>query len=294
MVIQAAALKQDRDEMFADFYKLVNGCCTCGDYDPFHLLLREVEKDMEDEMALWFSSLFIAHYNPGSAYIAFHNSNYLDYREWDLPIETARRALYGGRIYDHLEDLCTKAKAAGGIRKLYERGFTDDPHENWHTVRQNVGSLYGAGRWAEYTFSEILQKVHGFNVCPTDMGNNGSSGPRNGLILLMGAGSDHAGEVLFNHAKNHVEVPWFDYAVLESLACDFNSLNKGKYYIGRDIDRQQGRLMRVEERGYDVTPVYEARAEVFQRRYLGEYGGWRGIDKDRLKHYINTGEVIDR
>ncbi len=295
MVKQATAVKSNRDDMFVDFYELANRCCACGDYDPFHLLLREVEKGMDDETALWFSCLFIAHYNPGSAWVAFHNTEYLEWREWDLPIETARRALYGGRIYEHLDDLCRKAKAAGGLRSLFSESFGEDRHSNWHILRRNIGQIYGAGRWAEYTFGEILQKVHGFEVTPTDMGNNGSSGPRNGLILLMGAGNDEAGTKLYEHAQQYVTADFFDYAVLESVSCDFNSMNKGKYYVGRDIDRQQHRIIRAEERTCKTLyALWEARARVFSHKYLGERNGWYGIDKDRLKHYVSTGEVIDR
>lgn len=295
MVKQAIAVKEDRNEMFADFVQLANLCCKCGDYDPFHLLLREVEKDLSREDALWFSCLFIAHYNPGSAYAAFYSTDYLKWKEWEFPIETARRALYGGRIYTHLDDLCRKAKAAGGLEAFYTRGFTDDPYTNWNILRSNIGSVYGCGRWAEYTFGEVLQKVHGFNVMPTDMGNNGSSGPRNGLILLMGAGNDEAGTTLYNFVKPQMEAEFFDYAVLESMACDFNSLNKGRYYPGRDIDRQQYRIQRAEERiGKTLFDLWEARARVFPHQYLGELNLWSGIDKERCKIYQNTGRIVDR
>ena len=295
MVKQATAVKKFKDEMFADFYYMVERCCASGDYDPFHPLLKEVEKDMDREEALWFSCLFIAHYNPGSAWVAFHDSSVLQPKEWDLPIETARRALFGGRLHRHLKDLCTKAKSAGGLYKFFTQGFGPSPKRNWSTLRANIGSVYGAGRWAEYTFAEVLQKVHNFRVTPTDMGNEGSSGPRNGLILLLGSATDGDSNYLYSNVTSRVGVSWLDYAVLESLCCDFNSLNKGKYYIGRDIDRQQYRIRKAEDRsGQLLGPLWEARKRVFHHKYLGEVQGWEGIDKERCKHYIETGEVIDR
>jgi hypothetical protein len=82
---------------------------------------------------------------------------------------------------------------------------------------------------------------------------------------------------------------------LESLACDFNSLNKGRYYIGRDIDRQQYRIQRAEDAtGIICKELWDARKRVFPHKYLGELNGWEGIEKDRLLHYVTTGEVIDR
>lgn len=297
MVKQATAVKASRAEMFGDFYTLIRKCCICGDYDPFHPLLRETEKDMDREEALWFSCLFIAHYNPGSAWVAWHDSKVLQPKRWDLPIETARRALFGGRIHRHLEDLCCKARAAGGLYQYFTQGFGRDAGKNWQCLRANIGAVYGAGRWAEYTFGEILQKVHGFNVRPTDMGNEGSSGPRNGLILLMGKASLAMEQRLYTRTVRNVgqDVPWFDRAVLESLCCDFNSLNKGRYYVGRDIDRQQYRICRAEQAvGYRLPDLWAVRGRVFPSRYLGELGGWQGIDKQRLKVYQETGEVIDR
>jgi len=250
---------------------------------------------MDDEEALWFSWLFICHYNPGSAWVMFHESPPFSYKRIPLPIEPARRALHGGKIFNALDDLIRRSKQAGGLRAYFQQDFNSNPLHNWWALRDNIGAIYGCGRWAEYTFGEILQKVHGFNVQPTDMGNESSSGPRNGLILLMGNDSSQAEVELYNLVKANISIPWFDWAVLESVSCDFNSLNKGRYYIGRDIDRQQYRILRAEQATKTtLTPLWEARKRVFPHQYLGELNTWFGIEKDRLRHYIETGEVIDR
>ena len=50
---------------------------------------------------------------------------------------------------------------------------------------------------------------------------------------------------------------------------------------------------------YKLKPEYpeisqellNIRAAKFDKRYLGEFGGWNGIRKDMKKYYLNTGEV---
>lgn len=297
MVKQATAVKTNRQAMLSDFYKFARLCCACGDYDPFHPLLRKIEKDMDVEDALWFSCLYIAYYNPGSAWVVFNGHNRLEYGDKPLPIETARRNLFGGRIYRHLEDLTTKVKSCGSLHKFFTQGFDGNPRHDWDTLRQTIGTVYGCGRWAEYTFAEILQKVNGFDVVPTDMGNEGSTGPRNGLILLMGEATNTSARKLYNLGAKYIKptIPWFDYAILESLACDFNSINKGKYYLGRDIDRQQHRIQKAEKVvGYELPELWAARKKALPHKYLGELNGWVGIDTQRRKHYLETGRIIDR
>lgn len=295
MVKQATAVQQDPSLMLRDFYTLTQKVCDTGDYDPFHPLLREVTKDLPIEEALWFSCLFIAHYNPGSAWIAFHDSDPLKPKKWQLPIETARRALFGGRIYRHLEDLSTQARAVGGLLRFFSRGLGSNRYKNWYIVRRTIGGVYGAGRWAEYTFAEILQKVHDLPLTPPDMGLKNATGPKNGLRLLTGQDTNQAAWRLFGDTYKAVYVPWFDCAVLESVACDFNSLNKGRYYIGRDIDRQQHRILKAEAvLGEELSELWEARSQVFQPKYLGEVNGWQGIDSARCKVYTQTKKIVDR
>lgn len=308
MVKQATPVKSDYNDMMADYLTVCRRCSATGDYDPFLPMLYYLERDMGPEEALWYSCLFIAYYNPGSAWVAFHSCrDVLEFpRVWDLPLETARRALQGGRVRVHLEQLIHDAKRAGGLRKLYTRGFGPSKTQNWHTLQDNIRSLYGCGRWVGYIFGGILRKVHGFRVTQTDMGNKGSSGPKNGLILLTDQDTDEAAEELLDWTRanvgeidwrehRHVPDPDFDFGVQESTTCDFNSMNKGRYYLGRDIDRDQYRIRRAERYiGETLTPLWDARATVFPHQYLGELNRWEGIEADRLKHYVRTGEVIDR
>lgn len=298
MVKQASAVKANRAEMLNDFYSLSIQCCKVGDYDPFHLLLRHLKAGMSTEQSLWFSCLFIAHYNIGSAIVHYQDQPIYKFRELRMPIEPARRALFGGRIYKHLGDLVAKAKAVGGLNNFFRQGLTGGASQyNWDKLRENISSVYGAGRWASYTFAEVLQKVHDFPVIPTDMGLEGASGPKAGLKLLMNGETSLEMATLRGLCRKHVNptIPWFDYAVLESCACDFNSLNKGRYYIGRDIDREQYRNLRAEATyGKPIPELWEAREAVFQPKYLGELNGWEGIDKQRLTIYQKTGELIGR
>ena len=307
MVKQATAVKSNSVQMFNDYYQVCERCSSTGDYDPFLPMLWYLERDMAPEEALWYSCLFIAYYNPGSAWLAFSSCKSILRMPsvWKLPMESARRSLYGGKIRGHISYLIEAARMAGGLLRFFTRGFGQDPKENWAILQNNIRQLPGCGRWVGYIFGGILRKVHGFPVCQPDMGNQGSSGPKNGLILLTGESTDAAADKLLKKTLKHITVHWwehrhvpepeYDYGVQESTTCDFNSMNKGRYYIGRDIDRDQYRIRRAEKAtGTRLRSLWTARRLVFPPQYLGELNGWEGIDKERLKVYVQTGEVVDR
>ncbi len=56
--------------------------------------------------------------------------------------------------------------------------------------------------------------------------------------------------------------------------------------------------MNAAEKDWRVQPhikaVWDARAAVLPREYLGEFMGWKGVDHYRSSHYARTGEVIGR
>lgn len=315
------------EQRFRDMTQFGQRQYDSRDYDPFHPLLHHLQKGMSREHQLWSSVLFMAFYNPGSSHIAFMNSDPLKMPpDWcfQLPVGVQRRNLRGGKIRDHLEDFIKQAKYMGSLYDFLTYGmngmFKKSGRQNWTPLKRNVGSVWGNGRWSVYTSSELFQKVNGLPALPNEIGNDGSTGPRTGLCYLYGVEPptgkkvvpllDELADQLFKmvDAKVHTNLPYlplnhYDHGMLESLLCDFNSLRKGRYYVGRDIDRDQERingakktltllmLSRAQHKHLDA--VWQARAECFERRYLGEYSGWEGRTKEALTHYFKTGEVMD-
>jgi hypothetical protein len=125
------------------------------------------------------------------------------------------------------------------------------------------------------------------------MGHANSSGSRKGLELLynnLPQGNteneikllDTISEDLVLYMKRSgVEV---SIETAETSLCDFNSLKKGKYYSGIDIDHMQEDLLKVPSIYTDLA--FEARKKLIPNEYLGELNGWVGVRKEKKKEYV--------
>ena len=70
----------------------------------------------------------------------------------------------------------------------------------------------------------------------------------------------------------------------ETSLCDFNSLRKGKYYSGIDIDHMQEDLLKTPSLYTDLA--FEGRRRMIPNEYLGELNGWDGVRKEKKKEYV--------
>jgi hypothetical protein len=312
------------EQRFRDFIYFSQRQYDCLDYDPFHPTLHHLQKGMSIEAALWSSTLYMAWYNIGSSHVAFSNCDPLKMPpDWcfQLPVGVQRRNLRGGQIRTHLEDFICKARKAGSIKKHLTARFFGNVGDDWGCLKANVQSVWGNGRWSTYTTSELYQKVNRLPVLPNEIGNDGSTGPRTGLCYMYGLWPpggkkvvpilDRLANQFFWQARDYIRtsIPYlprghYDLGMVESQLCDFNSLRKGRYYIGRDIDRDQERIngaakslallmRRSKVNTTALDQVWEARAACFERRYLGEYSGWAGRTEYAKRYYLKTGKVAD-
>ena len=88
-----------------------------------------------------------------------------------------------------------------------------------------------------------------------------------------------------------VDLPW---SQLETVLCDFHSLERGHYYVGHDIDQMLEAVNRPEVDPEVRHLILRARQATLPHRYLGELQGWDGVDKQRRVAYAATGAVLDR
>lgn len=177
-----------------------------------------------------------------------------------------------------------------------------------------MAGVWGNGRWGCYTLGELYQKVNKLRVVPVDIMNDGSSGPREGLSFLCGVPSslsvaelDVVAFDLFSRVRPLIKTKiwylpknYYDFGMLESQLCDFNSLRKGRYYIGRDIDRDQERIRETDQALKQLgqptnllDDVWAAREQVFEVKYLGEFMGWSGRTQYANEWYLRTGKIAD-
>lgn len=268
---------------FLDFVALQ---LETGDYDAHIPFLTNLVKDggYSPETAMWLGLLYMAYYQEGSMWVAFNRPGVRSRKTrppLTLPITQQRRNLYGGKIELHLNDLHAKPSLTEWLGDCAD----------WTSLLRSVRSVWGNGRWASYTTSELLTHLGGPAVEPSCYDVLDSSGPKKGLKALGLEPSEASAEAVRGVlAANGMPVPM---SVLESLLCDWAGMNKGTFYAGRNIDRQQGRILDVERKlGCRLTKLWQVRLKTFPHNTLGELHGWEGIDKQRLKAYTRDGAVL--
>tara|TARA_Y100000592_G_scaffold100966_1_gene184139 strand:- start:1814 stop:2776 length:963 start_codon:yes stop_codon:yes gene_type:complete len=282
------------------------------DYDPFHPMLWEMQKGMDREGGLWSSFLYMAFYNIGSSYCAWTSFKpvtkppvYVD--KWAIGVQ--RRNLRASSVSKHIGSLVAKAEQHGGIYEYLTHRFSGKQEEDWHRLIEALEAVWGNGRWGAYTTAELMQKVNKVPVIPADLGLDGATGPRRGLSALLGVNTSTRTDVLQSYGERLLDklqglfpdpkIKWarngVDYAMTESLLCDFYGLTKGRYYIGRDIDRAAGRIKAQEQKtDIDMSGVWKTRENVFPKYLLAEQRNTvLGIDNVRTKAFAQNGVLAD-
>lgn len=313
--------KQGREEFpaFAVFSKYH---LASEDIDPVYPVLRYLQRDMDVEQQLWHTFLYVAWYNLASGHDVFLrfpepcDRKLIRWAKTERrPTGVERRNLRGPNMVNHLLSYLDEmdewpnqgsfymAEADPKARSLEAR------NANWLAVNQQVQQIYGNGRWAGYKLGEILRRVNGFPIEAPDMGNQHSSGPREGLARFYGEVPgestdtiqllDDMGLDLQRRLANvGIEV---DVEHLETLLCDWKSTAKGKYYVGHDTDLMYEQVMHAHTEGHISTEglaqILEARVASLPQEYLAEISG-HPIDKktlrERNQYFKNTGRIAVR
>lgn len=84
-------------------------------------------------------------------------------------------------------------------------------------------------------------------------------------------------------------------AEVETSLCAYRKFYKGTRYNGFYLDRQLeelNALKNVPQYANICSDLFALRAGLFDKRYLGEVGGWKGIRKECKTLYKRTGEVM--
>ena len=222
-----------------------------------------------------------------------------------FPTGVERRSLRGGKnMMKHLDALTATCEAHGSFEDWLDRGVVEGrPTVSWERMRLVTSEPWGNGRWASYKTCEVLWKVLDYPLEATDMGNEFSTGPREGLALLGYAFEGNSkgviaklDEVAFDLCDKLTDALGETVGIeeFETLLCDWKSTVKGHYYVGHDIDLMlegaNAPFVHEEVR----ARILEARAATLPHEYLGELNGWSGVDKERNAAYRELGAVLTR
>ena len=282
-----------------------------GDIDPVYPVLRSIiqGRGLSEEEALWTVLCYVAFYNLPSALICLEAypdgpPSGMDDMIAGLPCGVERRGFRGGtNLKVHMEALAATRARAGSLSDWMAPAVSGNPGDNWTLVNTLVGTVWGNGRWAAYKTAELVEKVLGYPLAPTDCGHQFSSGPRKGIELLYGPVEGNGADaiaVLDARSLDLYELVAgsgleLDLAQLETILCDFHTMWDGRYYVGHDIDQMQEQLHTLDYIPESVeVEIWQAREAGLSLAYLGERNGWRGVDKARKAEYKRTGQILVR
>jgi hypothetical protein len=289
-------------DSFRDFCRFSRGQVESGDLDPTYPVLARVYQHLPESDRLWRTLLYLAWYSLGSAAkvgLVYPVPEPIDPARLPvLPTGIERRGVRGdaGRakaaafLNGVLEAVGT-ATLDGWVSGLARGG---SPEEGWVKVRTALEAVPNAGPWASYKWADLLKSVHGLPITAPDIGSKlgETAGPIPGMVRLTGmtwqecCDPQRQHDLLKRAQDGGAGLNALDQ--LETALCDYNSLCRGNYYLGKDIDEQQETLVRD-----NLGPVWwAARAASFPARYRGEAMGWSGVRPVLKSVYRDTGRLV--
>jgi hypothetical protein len=263
----------------------------------------------DEDSRLWGVFLYLAYYNLASGLVAFTRYGHPHTLE-ELPVMPTgieRRGFRGAglgqrRLLRHAEGYIW-ATSVRGQQAWTQHGFDLAPGgdliHNFRTFFHRAEGAYMNGRWAAFKWCELLKEVLYYPLAAPDMCLELCSGPKEGLCWLYGL-SDRTPVALLNMvatdlrarlAERGVVLSWEQ---LETVLCDFNSMRKGHYYVGHDIDLMYEQICAGTTFGLSPAMtdlLWEARSAVFPHEYLAERNDWLGIQRQRKLAYVATNTV---
>lgn len=153
----------------------------------------------------------------------------------------------------------------------------------WKSIYKSLLSVPGCGPWGAFNITDMTKVILGRDITSPDFGqlsSGNTTGPIAGLSLITGIdvskifNNDRLQRQIYEEASTRVKFSGME--EMESCLCNYMSLFKEKYYVGRDIDRQIPALAGVPEE------FFTARKRYFPKALLGEEKGWYGVRKELL------------
>jgi hypothetical protein len=293
--------------MFTDqlepFCRFAKAHLETGDIDPMYPVLKHLyeQQQLTLEQALWRTLLYVTWYHIGSAekvwtiYPEPPPTDVLLLQSVILPTGTERRGFRGNVLaWGHLAGVMERARTRGGSLASWLLSVTHvGGTAAWDHARDEFQAVPYGGFWSSYKWADLLKNVIGYDIVASDIGVGGggeTAGPVPGMVRVTGedwrrcARDVELQKTLLNECiARGVRFNGLDQ--LETSLCDFNSLCKGGYYVGHDIDVQMNHLE------MSSPALWEARAASFKPHLLGEVNGWWGVRK-QLKPLWRDGRVM--
>lgn len=291
---------EDKESLFEVFCEFAKLQIYSWDIDPTYPVLKKVYEleEVSPNNRLWRTFLYVSLYNLGSSYRVWSK-----FPEPELPSLEILRQPTGieRRGFRARPDLVQKHLQAvldltGGDFVGWVESYGEG-EDGWNKARDAMRSLPWGGNWSAYKWADLLSNTHDVPIVAPDFGVGGggeTAGPIPGMVILTGSSwKDCATKIdvqrdLYERAKK-AGVPFRGMDQVETSLCDFNSLCKGRYYAGHDVDAQMEHF-----RSGNVPECFWLARAVIPEEYRGEFkkeGGWFGVDNSLKRAFADDSKL---
>jgi hypothetical protein len=175
---------------------------------------------------------------------------------------------------------------------------------------KNVQNWYYFGRFSAFLFLETLAYVNDIEVINSTIDWKNGSTATSGLLDVFSYDEEavnfdktkklprylttHDMDNMLEKVQEKIRNDGGDdnTTMVETSLCAYRKFIKGSRYNGYYLDRMLEELVAMENKFPDeCTEIYEARGKEYDKKYLGEIMGWKGIRREMKKYYIENGEV---
>ena len=174
----------------------------------------------------------------------------------------------------------------------------------WH---DSIKSVRYYNRYMAIKYLELKRMVARPDVVLRDLRARNAWSPRIGLALLhphvgdvigdREDNSDYAIELAEDYALETLDVLKTEYDVtishfqLQVLLCNYREMLVGGFYPRAGHDEEMD-YIKLAEKKFDMTPIWDMRAKMFDHKLLGEKNDWFGIQKSEYLRWKKFGEGI--
>jgi hypothetical protein len=173
--------------------------------------------------------------------------------------------------------------------------------------KQSIGAVRYYNRYMAIKYLELMRMTVRPDLVLGDMRAKHGWSPRIGLGLLFPDDADVVGDREDNsdyaiqltedcaseclqilREEYNLEISYFQ---IQVLLCNFREMLVGGFYPRAGHDEEMD-YIKLAETKFDMTPVWEKRAELFDKSLLGEHNNWFGIQKSMYTDWKNFGRGI--
>jgi len=275
-----------------------------GDCDPAFPILRYVcdRYELNREQRYWLAFLYGTNYSAVTTFYIYNE--FPDYQNVDVP----RLQKWWDNNKHNLLFQSDRLKVKSfdkfvTIFKSYQKLVGESQYEafakykSYREIYDAASNIYYFGRFSLFNYIEALHEIAGLETMPDFIDLKEAESSRNGLCYAVGKKHYIKAKKInfqelqmdFDELVKELRNEFDDIDVtiwnVETALCGYKKLHWGKRYLGYYIDRQMDEILKMESRvteGVDWSVLWDFRREYFNKRYLGEYNGYKGIRHDKM------------